>query len=209
TPYAGVVADRFNRRKILIGTQSMLGVLALLLGVFILTDVAELWHVYIFAALLGVVSAFDAPARQVFVSELVPAGQLGNAVGLNSASFNAARLVGPGLAGLGIAVVGPGWIFIINAVSFAATIIAMIAMRPAELQPVRKSPRGPGEIRAGFDYVRRRTDILVIMVTVFVVASLGLNFQLTSAVVATEVFGRGAGEYGVLGSVMAIGSLAG
>ncbi|MPV48572.1 MFS transporter [Pseudactinotalea sp. HY160] len=209
TPYAGVIADRFNRRKILVLTQAMLGLLALGLGIFILTGIAELWHVYVFASLLGVVSAFDAPARQVFVSELVPTSQLGNAVSLNSASFNAARLIGPGVAGLGIAVVGPGWIFIINAVSFAGTILAVVVMRASELQPVRKTKRESGQLRAGFDYVRRRTDILVIMVTIFVVSSLALHFQLTSAVIATQVFHRGAGEYGILGSAMAIGSLAG
>src|SRR5699024_2850200 len=134
TPVAGVLTDRFNRRKILLTTQTALGVLAAGLGAMVLTGVAQLWHVYVFALLLGVVSALDAPARQVFVSELVPANQLANAVGLNSASFNAARLIGPGIAGLGIAAVGTGWIFIINALSFAATIAAVLAMRVADLR---------------------------------------------------------------------------
>ena len=209
TPVAGVLTDRFNRRKILIATQSALGVLAASLGAMVLTGVAQLWHVYVFAFLLGVVSALDAPARQVFVSELVPANQLANAVGLNSASFNAARLVGPGIAGLGIAAVGTGWIFIINALSFVATIAAMWAMRVADLRTPAPSKRSKGQLREGVAYVRHRTDIIVIMVTVFVVSALGMNFQLTSAVMAREVFGRGAGEYGLLGSVMAIGSLAG
>lgn len=209
TPLAGVITDRFNRRKILITTQSALGVLAAGLGAMVLTGIAELWHVYIFALLLGVVSAFDAPARQVFVSELVPSNQLANAVGLNSASFNAARLVGPAIAGLGIAVVGTGWIFLINALSFAATIGAMWAMRVADLRTPPPSRRAKGQLREGIAYVRHRSDIVVIMVTVFVVSALGMNFQLTSAVMAREVFERGAGEYGLLGSIMAIGSLAG
>lgn len=209
TPVAGVLTDRFNRRKILIATQTALGLLAAGLGSLVLAGVAELWHVYGFAFMLGIVSALDAPARQVFVSELVPANQLSNAVGLNSASFNAARLIGPGIAGLGIAVVGTGWIFMINAVSFAATIGAMWAMRVADLRVPKASNRSKGHLREGIAYVRHRTDILVIMVTVFVVSALGMNFQLTSAVMAREVFNRGAGEYGLMGSVMAIGSLAG
>lgn len=209
TPVAGVLTDRFNRRRILIATQTGLGILAAALGAMVLAGVAELWHVYIFALLLGVVSALDAPARQVFVSELVPANQLANAVGLNSASFNAARLVGPGVAGLGIALVGTGWIFIINAVSFAATIGAMWAMRVADLRTPKPAARAKGQLREGLAYVRHRSDIVVILVTVFVVSSLGMNFQLTSAVMAREVFERGAGEYGLLGSVMAIGSLGG
>ena len=209
TPVAGVLTDRFNRRRILIATQTALGVLAASLGAMVLAGVAQLWHVYVFAFLLGIVSALDAPARQVFVSELVPANQLANAVGLNSASFNAARLVGPGIAGLGIAAVGTGWIFMINALSFVATIVAMWSMRVADLRTPAPSKRSKGQLREGIAYVRHRTDIIVIMVTVFVVSALGMNFQLTSAVMAREVFGRGAGEYGLLGSVMAIGSLAG
>ncbi len=209
TPLAGVLTDRFNRRKILILTQTALGLLAASLGAMVLAGVAVLWHVYVFALLLGVVSALDAPARQVFVSELVPANRLANAVGLNSASFNAARLIGPGIAGLGIAAVGTGWIFIVNAASFAATILAMWAMRVADLRTPKPALRRKGQLREGIAYVRHRSDIVVIMVTVFVVSALGMNFQLTSAVMAREVFQRGAGEYGIMGSIMAIGSLAG
>src|SRR5690625_2278221 len=209
TPLAGVLTDRFNRRKILIGTQTGLGILAAGLGAMVLTGVAQLWHVYIFALALGVVSALDAPGRQVFVSELVPADQLSHAVGLNSASFNPPRLLRPALATVGIAAVGTGWIFIINALSFVATIVAMVAMRTSELRTPEPSKRAKGQLREGLAYVRHRSDIIVIMITVFVVSSLGMNFQLTSAVMAREVFGRGAGEYGLLGSVMAIGSLAG
>src|SRR5690625_3392057 len=209
TPVAGVLTDRLNRRRILIFTQTALGVLAAALGAMVLAGVAELWHVYVFALLLGVVSAFDAPARQVFVSELVPGPQLANAVGLNSASFNAARLIGPAVAGLGIAAVGTGWIFIFNAATFAATIGAMLAMRVADLRTPPPNPRAKGQLREGLAYVRHRSDIVTIMATIFIVSALGMNFQLTSAVMAREVFERGAGEYGLLGSIMAIGSLAG
>lgn len=207
--WAGVLADRMNRRKLLMLTQGAMGVLALALGVLVLSGHAQLWHVYIFATLLGCASAIDGPVRQTFVAEMVPAGKLANAVGLNSASFNAARLVGPGAAGLLIALVGPGWVFIINGVTFAATIIAMSRMRTSELNVMPVASRAKGQIREGIRYVRGRSDILVIMVVVGVVSTFGLNFQLTSALMAREVFDKGAGEYGILGSILAIGSLTG
>ncbi|MPV35469.1 MFS transporter [Georgenia subflava] len=209
SPYAGLLADRLDRRKLLIATQGSMGVLAAALGALVLLDAAELWHVYIFAFLLGVVAAVDSPVRQTFVAEMVPAGDLPNAVGLNSTSFNAARLIGPGVAGLLIAAVGPGWIFIINAVSFGATIFSLTLMRTRELHEMPHTARGKGQVREGIAYVRRRSDILIILVVVGVVGAFGLNFQLTSAVMAADAFGKGAGEYGVLGSILAIGSLTG
>lgn len=207
--WAGVLADRMNRRKLLMMTQGTMGVLALALGALVLLGHAQLWHVYVFATLLGCASAIDGPVRQVFVAEMVPAGKLSNAVGLNSASFNAARLVGPGVAGLLIALVGPGWVFVINGVTFAATIIAMSRMRVSELNVMPVASRAKGQIREGIRYVRGRSDIIVIMVVIGVVSTFGLNFQLTSALMAREVFGKGAAEYGILGSVLAIGSLTG
>lgn len=207
--WAGLLADRVNRRKLLIATQSALGVLAMALGALVLSGNVELWHVYVFAGLLGTVTAIDGPARQTFVAELVPIENLPNAVGLNSASFNAARLVGPGVAGVLIAVVGTGWVFIINGVSFGATIIGMLCMRVAALNVLPAANRGKGQIREGVAYVRKRTDIVVIMVVVGIVSTFGLNFQLTSALMARTEFHKGAGEYGVLGSVLAIGSLTG
>ncbi len=207
--YAGLLADRLDRRKLLIATQVGQGVLAAGLGALVLAGDAQLWQVYLFALLLGCVSAIDGPVRQTFVAELVPADKLANAVGLNSASFNAARLVGPGVAGLLIAWVGTGWVFVINAVTFGATILALVLMRRSELHAMPTASRSKGQIRAGMRYVRRRTDIVVIMVVVGVVSTFGLNFQLTSALMARSEFGKGAGEYGILGSVMAIGSLTG
>ncbi|MBI9114627.1 MFS transporter [Sanguibacter suaedae] len=207
--WAGVLADRVDRRKLLMTTQGTMGVLALGLGALVLLGHAELWHVYVFATLLGCASAIDGPARQTFVAEMVPIEKLSNAVGLNSASFNAARLVGPGVAGLLIAMVGTGWIFVINGVTFAATIAAMMHMRVRELNRMPVASRSKGQIREGIRYVRGRSDIVVILVVVGVVSTFGLNFQLTSAVMATEEFGKGAGEYGVLGSVLAVGSLTG
>lgn len=207
--WAGLLADRVNRRKLLMITQGAQGVLAFGLGALVLSGRAELWHVYVFAALLGAVAAIDQPVRQTFVAELVPAGRLSNAVGLNSTSFNAARLIGPGLAGLLIAAVGTGWVFVINGVSFGATILALVAMRTSELHPMPVARRAKGQIREGVRYVRGRTDILVIMAVIGVVSTFGLNFQMTSALMARAEFGKGAGEYGILGSVLAIGSLGG
>lgn len=207
--WAGLLADRFDRRKLLVLTQVAQGVLAAGLGVLVLGGHAELWHVYVFAGLLGCVTAIDGPVRQTFVAELVPAGRLSNAVGLNSASFNAARLIGPGVAGLLIAAIGTGWVFVLNALTFAATIVSLVLMRRADLYPMPHAKRAKGQIREGVAYVRNRTDIVVIMVVVGVVSTFGLNFQLTSALMARLEFGRGAEEYGILGSVLAIGSLTG
>lgn len=208
--YAGVLADRLPRRALLIATQVSQGVLALGLGALVLSGHAQLWHVYVFALLLGVVTAIDGPVRQTFVAELVPADRLANAVGLNSASFNAARLIGPGLAGLLIAWIGSGWVFVLNGVTFAATILALTRMRRSELHELpRATGSRRGQLREGLRYVRGRTDIVVIMVVVSVVSTFGLNFQLTSAMMARTEFGMGAGEYGILGSVLAIGSLTG
>lgn len=207
--WAGLLADRVNRRKLLIVSQVAQGVLAFGLGALVLSGHARLWQVYGFALLLGCVAAIDQPVRQTFVAELVPAGKLSNAVGLNSASFNAARMIGPGLAGLLIAAFGSGWVFIINGATFAATILALTRMRTGQLFPMPAAPRAEGQIREGMRYVRHRSDILVIMVVMGVVSTFGLNFQLTSALMARAEFGKGAGEYGILGSVVAIGSLAG
>ena len=207
--WAGVLADRLPRRRLLMATQGAMGLLALGLGALVLSGHVQLWHVYVFAGLLGVVTAFDNPVRQTFVAEMVPPDKLSNAVGLNSASFNAARLVGPGLAGLLIAVVGSGWIFVVNGITFGATILALGYMRTRELHTLPSAPREKGQIREGIRYVRRRTDIIVIMVVVGVVSTFGLNFQLTSAMMAKVEFGMGPGEYGILGSILAIGSLTG
>ncbi|HQY34089.1 MFS transporter [Actinotalea sp.] len=207
--WAGVLADRVDRRRLLMATQVAQAVLAAGLGALVLSGRAELWHVYVFAGVLGCVTAIDGPARQTFVADMVPADRLSNAVGLNSASFNAARLIGPGLAGLAIAWLGIGWVFVLNAVTFAATILALTRMRRSELQPVAHVARASGQIREGIAYVRGRSDILVVMVVVGVVSTFGLNFQLTSALMARTEFGRGPQEYGVLGSVLAIGSLGG
>jgi MFS family permease len=209
SPVAGALADRVDRRKLLVATQTASGLLALVLGLLVLSGVAQLWHVYLLALLLGVVSAVDAPARQAFVSELVPTDVLPNAVGLNSASFHAGRLVGPGIAGLLIHWFGTGPVFLINAASFTAVVISLTRMRIGELRPAPRRKRGGHPVREGLAYVRHRTDIVLTLVVVGMIGTFGLNFQITTALMARLVFHKGAGEYGLLGSVMAIGSLAG
>lgn len=209
SPYAGLVADRVPRRTLLIVTQAAQGLLALGLGALALAGVAQLWMVYVFALLLGVAGAFDAPARQTFVAQLVPPETLPNAVALNSAAFTGARMVGPAVAGLLVAAVGPGWVFLINGASFAATIVALAALRARDLLPMPRAPQRKGGVREGLAYVRGRPDIVLIMVVLGVVSAFGLNFQLTSALMARQEFGLGAAAYGVLGSIMSIGSLAG
>ncbi len=207
-PFAGLLGDRVNKRKLLLVTQTSMGFCALLLGILVVTGTVQLWHVYALAFLLGVASAFDAPSRQAFVSEVVSKEDVPNAVALNSASFNLARLAGPGVAGLVIAVVGTGPAFLINAASFAAVIFSLWRMRTNELFPAVKVPRSKGQIREGLVYIRQRPDLMMIMVLVFLVGTFGMNFQITNALMATTVFHLGPGEYGLLGSVMAIGTLA-
>jgi MFS family permease len=186
-----------------------MAVLAGVLGLLVVFQAAQLWHVYLLATLLGVVAAVDAPARQAFVSEMVPAADLPNAVGLNSASFPAGRLIGPGLAGLMIHWFGTGPVFLINAATFGAVLLSLTRMRLADLIPAPRVSRGKGAIRAGVSYVRHRPDIVLILVIVGMVGTFGLNFQLTTALMARLAFHKGSGEYGLLGSIMAIGSLAG
>jgi MFS family permease len=209
SPWAGLLADRVNQKRLLLATQSTAAILALGLGLLVVLGHVELWHVYAFAALLGCATALDAPVRQTFVAALVPPERLPNAVALNSASFNTARLIGPGAAGLMIAWIGTGWVFLTNALTFAATIAALLLMRSGELTPNARAARSTGQIREALAYVKGRADIVVIMVIVGVVSAFGLNFQLTSALMARTVFDKGPGEYGILGSILAIGSLAG
>ncbi|MCB1274850.1 MAG: MFS transporter [Leucobacter sp.] len=206
-PISGAVADRFDRRRVLMVTQSLLMLLALGLGILLVLGHAQLWHLYAFAFGLGLVNAFDTPSRQAFVSDLVGTEGLSNAVALNSASFNSARLLGPAAAGLLIAAVGSGWVFMINAVSFIAMLVAlaMIRLAPRAHAAVQAARGG---VAAGFSYVRRRHDLVVIFVMVFLIGAFGMNFPIFSSTMAVE-FGRGAGEYGLLSSILAIGSLTG
>lgn len=213
-PFAGVVADRLPKRRLLQLTNVAMALPALVLGLLAVTGTVQTWHVYLLALLLGLGSAFDAPARQSFVSELVTPDLLPNAVSLNSASFNAARLVGPGLAGLLIALLGgdaraTGWVILLNAASYAAPVWSLARLDPRHLAPAKPVGRGPGALREGVRYVRGRPDLVAVLAVVFVAGTFGLNFQMTSALMATGVFHRGPGEYGLLGSFLAVGSLSG
>lgn len=208
-PLAGLVADRLNVRKVLFVTQAAAGALALGLGIIVVTGIAELWHVYVFAFLLGVVAAFDAPVRQIFVSELVEMKDLTNAVSLNSVSFNAARMIGPAIAGLLIAIVGAGWVFTINAGTFLATIIALIAIRVSELRAQPRASRAGGQIVAGFRYVLGKPLIIVVLIMVGIIGTFGMNFSIFTSTMATITFHKGSAEFGMLSSVMAIGSVTG
>ena len=208
-PVAGWVADRFPQRRTLMATQAAMMLVGLVLAVLVLADAARLWHVYVLATLLGCASAIDGPVRQTFVSQLVPPEDLPNAIGLNSASFNAARLLGPGLAGLLIAWFGTGPVFLINAASFLAPLLTLHLMRPAHPVPRERPAKGTGGMREGLRYVRERPDLVAVFALVGVVGTFGLNFQLTSALITSVKFGRDAAAFGVAGTVLAVGSLLG
>ena len=212
--WGGLLADRFDKRRLLVVAQSVMGVQALVLGLLVVTGSVQVWHVYVLALVLGTASALDIPTRQAFVSELVGPEHVANAVGLNSATFNSARVVGPAVAGGLIAALGgdadaTGPVFLVNAVSYAAVLAGLLALRPAELHRGRRVARGRGQLREGLRYVRARRDLLVVVALVAVVGTVGLNFQLTLALVASDVFGRGAAEYGLLSTALAGGSLLG
>ena len=206
---AGVLADRISGRRLLQCTQAGVGLVSLVMGLVVLTGTGELWHQYILAFVSGTISAVDTPARQAFVGELVPPDKMANAVALNATAFHAARLIGPASAGLFIDWWGVGPVFLIDAGMFAAPIIALFLMRADRLYPRTLIPRARGQLREGIAYVRGRTDICIILVTIFVVSALGMNFQLTSALMATTVFGKSAGSFGVLSTFMALGSILG
>jgi len=208
-PFTGFAADHFDRRKLLLVTQVSMGTLALALGILTVSGVVQLWHVYAFAFLLGCVTAFDAPARQAFVSDLVVEADLSNAVALNSTSFNAARMVGPAIAGILIAAVGCGWVFLINAASFAAVLGSLRLLRVGELHLKNKALRTRGSLVEGFRYVWKRPDLKIVLLMLFFIGTFGLNFPIFLSTMSVSVFHKGAGQYGLLTSIMAIGSVTG
>ncbi|WP_419818090.1 MFS transporter [Glaciibacter flavus] len=207
-PLTGVVVDRFDRRRLLMVTQTVLMLLAVGLGLLLLGGHAQLWHVYGFALALGITNAFDAPARQTFVSDVVAGKDASNAIALNAASFNMARLIGPAVAGGLIVLVGSGWVFLINALTFVAMIGALLALRTGELAHRPRPVRTGNPLVQGFRYVGSRSDLVVVISIVFLIGAFGLNFPIFSSTM-TVMFGEGAGEYGILSSVLAIGSLIG
>lgn len=204
---AGWVADRFDRRNVLLVTQSVLLLLALGVATLLLSGNMTLPIMFGFAAAFGVTNAFDAPARQAFVSDMVTREETPNAVALNSASFNMARLIGPAVGGILIVLVGTGWVFVINAATFLAMILALMMIRREQLMPRERGPQ-TGGLAEGFRYVAGRSDIITVFIMVFLIGAFGMNFPIYASTMALE-FGRAADGYGLLSSVLAIGSLAG
>jgi MFS family permease len=207
--YAGLLADRLDKRKVLMVTQSTMALLALGMGLLVVSGTVELWHVYVFAGLLGMAQAFDTPTRQSFVSEMVGPDGLTNAVALNSATFNTARLVGPAVGGLLIAAVGVGPAFLVNATTYAAVIGAYATMRSAELVRGNRIERSRGQVVEGLRYVRGRPDLLLVIALVFVVGTMAMNFNLTLPLLAKAEFGVQAASFGLLSAAFAGGALIG
>ena len=208
-PLTGFAADHLDRRKLLLATQAAMGILALGLGILTVSGLVQLWQVYGFALLLGCVTAFDSPARQTFVSELVGEADLSNAVALNSTSFNAARMIGPAVAGVLIAGVGAGWVFLINAVTFVAVLGSLSLLRIDELHRGDRAVRSRSSLADGFRYVWQRPDLKAVLLMLFLVGTFGLNFAIYISTMVVSVFHAGADTYGLLTSTMAIGSIAG
>ena len=207
--YGGALADRGDKRKLLLITQSGMGLAALLLGVLDVTGVVRIWHVVVLAGILGIISALDTPIRQSFVVEMVGPSDLPNAVALNSTTFNLARIVGPAIAGVVITAFGTGWAFLGNAASTIGVLAGLLLMRSAELFPAKPVDREPGQYRAALSYVRNRSDLVLPMVLMFIIGTFGMNYQITIALIAKQVFHRGADAYGLLSTMLAVGATLG
>nr|WP_172685384.1 MFS transporter [Methylobacterium oryzae] len=207
--WTGYVADHFDHRKILICTQATMGLLALTIGALIVSGFVQFWHVLVFAALLGSVSAFDAPVRQIFAGELVGDTHLANAVALNSASFYAARMIGPAVAGLIIAEFGTGWAFLINGASFGAVVTSIFFLRLGDLRMHALASRKRASVTEGFRYILSRPDLKAVLVMLFLVGTFGLNFSIYIPTMAVGIFHAGAREYGLLTASMAVGTVTG
>lgn len=208
-PWTGLAADRLNQRKLLMATQASMALFALGLGLLTVSGMVTLWEVYIFAFLLGCAAAFDAPARQAFVSEMVGKEDLPNAVALNSMTFNGARMVGPAIAGVLIAAIGTGWVFIANGASYVAVLLSLLFFRLHELLPNERAPRRPGGFREGLLYVWQRDDLRANMVMLGLIGTLGMNFAIWTSAMAVKVFHTDAHGYAILTSSMAVGTVAG
>lgn len=208
-PWTGFAADHFNQRKLLMATQTVMGVLAFALGLFTVTGIVQLWHVYVFAFLSGCAAAFDAPVRQTFVAELVGDADLPNAVALNSTSFNAARMIGPAVAGLAVASVGTGWAFLLNGASFIAVLVSLFRLRISGLRASARAHRTRGSLGEGLRYVGSRPDLKAILFMLFLIGTFGLNFPIFISTMAVGVFHTDARGYGLLSSIMAIGTISG
>jgi len=204
----GAMADRVDKRKLLIWTNIVAALACYTLGLLVVTHHIKLWHVFACAAVLGISSAIDAPIRQSFTAEIVGHSDVANAVSLNSANFNAGRLVGPALSGFLIARFSTGPSFLINATTYLFVILSLLFMRPSDFF-IQKKEETLGTIREGLRYALARPDLYVVMALVFFAATFGLNFQIFNALMATKEFGKGPASYGLLGTFIAVGSLTG
>jgi MFS family permease len=207
--WGGMIADRYPKRRVLMMTQASMGGLALILGVLAVTGVVQPWHVYLLAFGLGMATVVDNPTRQSFAIEMVGRNDLQNAIALNSAVFNLARIAGPAVAGFVISLIGTGTAFFLNAASYLTVIVSLHLMRQSELRPAERVARAKGQLREGLAYVRSRPDLLMTLVLVFFIATFGMNFQVTTALMSRVVFGTGAGRFGLASAVFALGALIG
>jgi MFS family permease len=207
--YGGVLVDRLPKRPALLVTQSSMAVTGLALAFLTLTGHVEVWHVYVAAFAVGLATVVDNPARQSFVSEMVGPDQLHNAVSLNSANFQSARLIGPAVAGVMITSVGTGWAFLCNGLSFVAPIAGLLLMRGSELLTVERAPRGKGQLREGLRHVAGRPELLWPIVLVGFVGTFAFNFPVYLSAFADDVFAAGAGAYSMFNTLIAVGSVAG
>ena len=207
--WGGAVADRYSKRHILMVTQALMGGLALILGVLALTGTVRIWQIYLLAFALGMITVVDNPTRQAFAVEMVGTDDMANAIALNSAVFNLARIAGPAIAGLVIAALGTPAAFLVNAASFGAVLIGLKLMRPGELHRVARAPRVPGQLREALSYVRARPQLWMTLILIFFVSTFGMNFQVTNALMSRAVFHTGAGAFGLASAVFAVGALGG
>jgi MFS family permease len=207
--WGGMIADRYPKRRILMVTQATMGALALILGVLALTHSVAIWQVYALAFGLGLATVVDNPTRQAFAPEMVGRDGLANAIALNSAVFNLARVAGPAVAGLVISLVGTPAAFLVNAASYGAVLISLKLMRPSELHVTRPLPRAKGQLREAMRYVKERPALWMTMALIFFVATFGMNFQVTNALMSREVFGTGAAAFGIASTMFAVGALGG
>jgi MFS family permease len=205
--YGGRLADKFDKRRLLLMTNIGTGATAVFLGALVVTNTVQIWHVYVLAFVLGIFGAIDGPIRFAFTPELVGKDDLANAVSLNSANFHGGRLIGPALSGLLIAWFGTGPSFFFNGATYLVVVISLMRMRVSEMH-IEHTPSLEAKARDGLRYVLARPDIMAVMLTVFFAGTFGLNFQIFSAMMATREFGKGPASYGSLGSVIAIGSFA-
>jgi MFS family permease len=208
-PYAGLIADRVDKRRLLVGTQTTMGILALVLGVLTVTGSVKLWMVYVLAVALGAANAVDNPTRQAFVLEMVGPTHLRNAVTLNSVLVNAARAIGPAVAGILIATIGVGICFLVNAGTFVAVIVALASLNRSALRPSPPAPRERGQLREGFAYVRRTPSLVVPLGMMAVIGMLAYEFQVVLPVVARSTYHGGAQAYGFLTAAMGLGAVIG